>query len=104
MKTIEKISKQDITEITNVISDLISYSIEQNAFLNVFSTFLENSIHTSNFKSQKTRLDVIIFLDKVNRYKEFKMIQDGELKIKDLEKAASRFGRKAQSGFETSID
>jgi len=104
MKTINKISKHDINEISTTINELINYSIDQQPFLNIFSTFLENSIHASNFKSQKTRLDIINFLDKVNRYKEFKMIESGELKVEDLEKMAERFGRKAQSGFETSVD
>jgi len=101
MKTIEKISPEEINNISHVLNEIILYSIEQRGFVNLFANFLEQSLSVSNYKSIDERLSVINFLDKMNRYREFQMIQNGQLNIIDLEKTAERFGKKAQSGFET---
>ena len=104
MTTLEKqINKEDISQLSNTLEDLIFHSIGNYQFLNNLTSFLEASINISNFSTTKDKLFVINFIDKMNRYKEAMEIERGTLKLEDLRNAANRFGSKAQSAFETEL-
>ena len=100
MNTLEKqINREDVSNLSNTLEDLIYHSLGNYKFLHILSSFLEGSIDISNFSSPKDKLDVINFLDKMNRYREALEIENGTLTIEDLKVAANRFGNKAQSAF-----
>jgi hypothetical protein len=105
MITLEKqINREDISHLSNTLEDLIYHSLGNYQFLHILSSFLEGSINISNFSSPKDKLDVINFLDKMNRYREDLEVKTGKLTIEDLKIAANRFGNKAQSAFDTELE
>lgn len=105
MTTLEKtINKEDVSQLSNTLGDLIFHSLGNYQFVNTLAAFLESSINISNFSTNEDKLLIINFLDKMNRSREALEIERGKLNIDELKKAANRFGLKAQSAFETELD
>jgi len=102
MNTLEKqINREDISQLSHTLEDLIFQSLGNYQFLNIFTSFIEGSINISNFSTTSSKLELINFLDKMNRYREGLEIERRKLDVDELKKAANRFGNKAQSAFDT---
>ena len=100
----DDINQKDILQVSDTIGELINSSLQNPLFINNLMSFLESSLVVSNFSSPGSKLQLINFLDKINRYKEKLEIERGNINLDQLKKTAARFGRKAQSAFDTEID
>ncbi len=105
MQTLQDhIDQKDISQVINTINDLISNSLHDPRFLNTFLSFIEQSLSVSNFSSPNNKLQLINFLDKINRYRETQETERGKINITELKETAKRFGIKAQSAFDTEME
>ncbi len=105
METVqEPINQKDISEVTDTITDLIHNSLQNPKFVNTLLSFIEQSLSVSNFSSPNSKLRLINFLDKMNRYREDQELQRGNINMNELKETAKRFDIKAQSAFDTEID
>lgn len=88
--------------LSEFLEDFPTVSKEQ--VIALFQIANEQPVAVSNFPTPASRLSIINFLDKINRHREKLEIERQKISIHELKKAASRFGAKAQSAFETRVE
>lgn len=104
-----KIEKQDFDTLSNIVFDSIlikgSYKTaiqleKKEKLIDAFSSFIEQLVELRLASSKQNKLELINFIDKLNMQKELLELEKGETKMDDIQTAANRLGKKAQSSFE----
>lgn len=103
-----KIEKHDIDNLSNIVFDSIlvkgSYKNttqlkKKEKLIEAFSVFVEQLMELRLTSSKQNKLELINFIDKLNMQKELLELEKGETNISDIQTAANRLGKKAQSAF-----
>lgn len=104
-----KIEKHDIDNLSNIVFDSISVKgsyktttqlEKKEKLIDAFSSFVEQLMELRLTSSKQSKLELINFIDKLNMQKELLELEKGETTIADIQTAANRLGKKAQSAFE----
>ena len=109
IKFINKVSKKEAEDILQILISSLIFDSSKNVkddltskgiFISFFSVALENVMHNDVVKSKQDRLKVIKFIDKLKQQESAIDFVKGDRT--NLQIAAERLGRKAQSSFSSS--
>lgn len=76
-----------------------NYIVKKEELITSFTQFLEKYLELDFLNSNKEKLEIINFIDKMNMQKELLELQKGDINISDIQIAANRLGKKSQSAF-----
>ncbi len=108
IKDKNRIEKHDIDTLSNIVFDSIlvkgDYKTtaqldKKEKLIDAFAAFVEQLVELRLTSSKENKLELINFIDKLNMQRELLELEKGEISISDIQTAANRLGRKAQSAF-----
>jgi len=108
IKDSNKLERHDFDNLSNIVFDSISVKgsykttsqlEKKEKLIDAFASFIEQLVELRLTPSKQNKLELINFIDKLNIQKELLELEKGEIAIADIQTAANRLGKKAQSAF-----